>query len=651
MHPINEEIWMKDRPNNGVSRRIWKNIPLTMFILIGLMIISGGLYFSHLSDIGNSNEYYTAAVKSMLHSWSNFFFVAAEPGGSVTVDKPPLGLWVETAFAAVFGVSGVVTVLPNILSGIFSIPLLYCLVKKYFGEWGGISAAAVLTAMPVVYAVNRNNTIDGMLVFTLLLAAWAFIKATESGRLRYLLLGSGLVGLGFNIKSLEAFLPLPAFFALYILGAKAGWRKKLLSMTAAVGVLMIVSLAWVIAVDLTPTEQRPYVGSSSSNSEIDLLLGYNGINRLVGRVGADASSPQNSQMGNIPEPLPASPNRPSGQRPPPERSMNAAGMPPGGGTIAETGEKGFLRLFIPPLAKETSWFLPIALSGLIWMAIQGKITYPLSQNHHKGWILWGGWFLTCVIFFSVAGFFHAYYTIMMAIPAAAVAGGGLASAWNKIGKSKGLSILFLMTIFLTMVYQEILASQLIYARWWFYLPPVYLVIGLLLWLCQHFSFSPSGKIVLLLGICVIPFIWSVLTVINPVSSKLPAAYSGKNSSEMDRDFNPIGDPAVLEYLLANTQGIRYLVAVPHAMMGADLVLATGRPVLYMGGFSGSDPVVDATDLERMVANGDLRYIILEERGRNNLNVENWVQSNCSLLSGILFEHSGSLPISLYQCGK
>lgn len=72
-------------------------------------------------SIGDANAYYTAAVKSMLPSWRNFFFVAAEPGGSVTVDKPPLGFWIEAAFASILDVSGFSTSLPNILAGVFAI--------------------------------------------------------------------------------------------------------------------------------------------------------------------------------------------------------------------------------------------------------------------------------------------------------------------------------------------------------------------------------------------------------------------------------------------------------------------------------------------------------------------------------------------------
>ncbi|MGD9894157.1 MAG: hypothetical protein AB7R89_26025 [Dehalococcoidia bacterium] len=43
------------------------------------------------------------------------------------------------------------------------------------------------------------------------------------------------------------------------------------------------SLSWAVAVDLTPASARPYIGSSDSNSAIDLILGYNGLDRLLGR--------------------------------------------------------------------------------------------------------------------------------------------------------------------------------------------------------------------------------------------------------------------------------------------------------------------------------------------------------------------------------
>jgi 4-amino-4-deoxy-L-arabinose transferase-like glycosyltransferase len=193
-------------------------------ITLGLILaLAAGLRLVFLGELGFANHYYAAAIESMLQSWHNFFFLAAEPGGIVSVDKPPLGLWLQALSAAIFGVNGFGRLLPEILSGLMAVGLAFYLVRRWFGTPAGLAAAAALAVTPVVVAVDRNNTIDSELVLALLLSAWAFIKATETGRLRHLLLGAALVGLAFNIKMLAAFLPLPAFYALYLLGAKAGF--------------------------------------------------------------------------------------------------------------------------------------------------------------------------------------------------------------------------------------------------------------------------------------------------------------------------------------------------------------------------------------------------------------------------------------------
>ena len=241
---------------------------LPTLALLAIMILSATLHFWDIDSIGDSNAYYTAAVESMTQSWHNFFYAAAEPGGSVTVDKPPLGLQIETLSALLLGVSGFSTVLPNILAGIFSVPLLYHLVKKHFGTVAGLVAALVMATTPVVFAADRNNTQDGLLTFVLLLAAWAFIKAVETGKARWLFLGAVIVGLGFNIKMLQAYLPVPAFFALYFLGAKVGWLRKIGLTFAALAVMVAVSLSWALYVDTVPAAERPYIGSSNNNTVI-----------------------------------------------------------------------------------------------------------------------------------------------------------------------------------------------------------------------------------------------------------------------------------------------------------------------------------------------------------------------------------------------
>ena len=88
---------------------------------------------------------------------------------------------------------------------------------------------------------------------------------------------------------------------------------------------------------------------------------------------------------------------------------------------------------------------------------------------------------------------------------------------------------------------------------------------------------------------------------------------------------------LLDYLEANTQGMKYLVAVESSQVGARYVIATGRPVLYMGGFSGGDNVVSADDLAQMVADGDLRFVLFGVDGRNKQEISRWLQSSCTVV--------------------
>src|SRR5579885_2419034 len=250
--------------------------------LAAVLAVAAALNLIAISREGYANGYYAAAVRSMLQSWHNFFFVAFDPGGFVTIDKPPLGFWVQTASAKLFGFHGWSLLLPQALAGVLSVAVLFFIVRRRFGNVAALLAALALALTPISVATNRNNTIDSQLVLTSLLAAWATLKATERGSLRWLLLAMALVGLGFNIKTLEAFLVLPALILVYLVAAPVGWRRRILQLAAAGVVLLAVSLAWVVTVDLIPASQRPYVGSSQHNSELELALGYNGLQRLLG---------------------------------------------------------------------------------------------------------------------------------------------------------------------------------------------------------------------------------------------------------------------------------------------------------------------------------------------------------------------------------
>ena len=105
--------------NEGASLSREQGLRLLALVLI--VVLAAALRFANLEALGYVNHYYSAAVTSMLQSWHNFFFVAAEPGGSVSVDKPPVGLWLQAISAYFLGVNTLGVLLPELLAGILSV--------------------------------------------------------------------------------------------------------------------------------------------------------------------------------------------------------------------------------------------------------------------------------------------------------------------------------------------------------------------------------------------------------------------------------------------------------------------------------------------------------------------------------------------------
>src|SRR5262245_34288787 len=61
--------------------------------LVGAILVAVALNLRHLDQLSYANAYYAATVRRMLTTWRNFCFASFDPGGFVTVDKPPVGFW------------------------------------------------------------------------------------------------------------------------------------------------------------------------------------------------------------------------------------------------------------------------------------------------------------------------------------------------------------------------------------------------------------------------------------------------------------------------------------------------------------------------------------------------------------------------------
>src|SRR5215213_2616420 len=202
--------------SDSSTREMRGKVPGHLLLLSAVLALSAFLDLSRLTSEGYANVYYAATVKDMLTSWHKFFF-ASYDAGFVSADKPPLGFWIQATSAYLFGFHGWSILLPQALAGILSVALLYHLLSRSFGPVAGLLAALALALTPISVATNRHNNLESLLVLAVVLAAWVFILAVETGRLRWLVVGGLVMGLlGFNIKMLEAFLVLPAFYVLYL---------------------------------------------------------------------------------------------------------------------------------------------------------------------------------------------------------------------------------------------------------------------------------------------------------------------------------------------------------------------------------------------------------------------------------------------------
>src|SRR4051794_38206655 len=251
-------------------------------VLLGLAAI---LYLWGLSQNGWANDYYSAAVRSMSSSWHNFLYGSFDASGLMTVDKPPLALWVQALSARVFGFHPLSLLVPQALMGVASVVLIYDLTRRWFGRAGGAVAGLVLALTPMTVAISRHNNPDALLVLCCVAAVWFFVRALEDGRTRWLVLSGIAVGLGFETKMAVALMVVPGIAAAWLWLAPRGRVRALKQLVAGGAAMIVVGGAWPVLMWLTPASGRPWISGTTDNSIWSLIFGYNGLGRLDGQTG------------------------------------------------------------------------------------------------------------------------------------------------------------------------------------------------------------------------------------------------------------------------------------------------------------------------------------------------------------------------------
>lgn len=546
---------------------------------------------------GWANSFYSAAAQAGSQNWTAFLFGSSDAANSITVDKPPASIWVMALSVKMFGLNSWSILVPQALMGVASVSLLYLFVSRYFGRPAGLFAGAILATTPVATLMFRFNNPDALLVLLLVVATYAVARALEHERLRWILLAAAAVGLGFLAKSLQAFLVLPAFIAAVLVYSRRRWSMLLTSAVA----LVVTGGWWLVLVELWPADSRPYIGGSQTNSALELILGYNGLGRLTG-----------DETGSV-----------------------------GGGQGGGWGTPSWHRMFDADWAGQIGWLLPAAFAAIaiVWLLSSQRM-------HRVSTLLWGGWLVVTWSTFSFSqGIIHQYYAVALAPAIAALVAMATTVLWRRqavigLGVLLGGSAVYAGLLLLRADYDTLAWVVLAVGA----AAAVVLGLGDLLSLNVRRVLAGCLMAVSLIG----PLSFSLETASRVTSGSLPSAGPSLGASsgpgggmQMGRGGQNGGPGGLLDspdvsselvsVLSENAENYTWIAAGIGSQTAAGYQLATGYPVMAIGGFNGSDPSPTLEQFQQFVAEGRIHYFIsgggMGPGGNTSSEISAWVQEN------------------------
>jgi 4-amino-4-deoxy-L-arabinose transferase-like glycosyltransferase len=243
------------------------------------------------------------------------------------------------------------------------------------------------------------------------------------------------------------------------------------------------------------------------------------------------------------------------------------------------------------------------------------------------------WLLTHAVVFSFAsGIFHPYYAVAMAPAVAALVGAGVVDLWRLHARSLAGAAVGAIALAVTAWWgSQLLARTPDFAPGLGTAELALAAVGAVLLLVAAVLRRPRlpavalgvGLAAVLLG----PTAYAVATAGRaeqgaiPSSGPATAAAFGPAAGgvrfaggALPGGLGGSTSPALLTYLEQHQGSATWLVATSSANTADSIELATRRPVLAMGGFSGSDPAMTVSKLQQLVKSGRLRYVLVGAGG-------------------------------------
>ncbi|MDQ0031015.1 glycosyltransferase family 39 protein [Arthrobacter bambusae] len=584
--------------------------------LLALLALTSLLYVWGLDRNGWANSYYSAAAMAGSEDWTAFFYGSSDPGNAITVDKPPMSLWIMSLSVRIFGLNPWSILLPQALMGVLSVYLLYRMVQKRTDPATGLLAGLFFAVTPVATVMFRYNNPDALLTLLMIGAAYATLEAIDQGKLRWLLAAGACVGAGFLTKQLQVALILPAIALAYLVFARVSVLSRLLHLGAALLAAAAASGWWFMIAQLGDPARRPFIGGSRSNSIWELTLGYNGLDRLT---GTDASHELSGPGADLYQKL----------------------------------DPGIGRFLEPQFSAQFAWFLPLGVAG-VGIAILFLFRRNARPAQRCFLVLCAAWFVCSgTVLAMMTGIVHPYYAITTVPSLSCLAAFAATYLVRRLAR-RSVRLPSGLVLATCLILSYVTVSRSVSEFPW--LPPVLLSAGSLavaIVLLPPVKKQRQAMPVLLIGASILlgPAIWSVNTVLSPhVGAGVVAGPStlGIRSDNPDRAQLPPGTPAsftavmfgdlppqgVLGRIKASPASVRWAAAAVGSETAANYQLESSKPVLAVGGFDGTDPFPTLEQFQTMVHQGSVGSFVIQNlppltvEGRGeSARIVQWVENN------------------------
>ncbi len=435
-------------------------------------------------------------------------------------------------------------------------------------------------------------------------------------------------------------------------------------------VTAVVSLSWMLVVTAVPAHDRPYVDGSRNDSVFTQVFDYNGVARFE-HAGAYETS-----VG------PITPFLVVGLES--RTFLNAS---------TATIGRSWHRLLSGPLGRDTGWLVPAALlAGFAVVATRRR--QPRTDPVRAGCVLWGTWLLLHLAAFSDGAYLNSYYTAALAPAVAALCGIGLSAARRTrraavpavtspfaapevptfaapgpafappvagpvtrppsgwIGRA-----LLGVAVTGSAAYALTLIPTGAGARPWL-VPAVVATaavvdVGLLVSILRDRSLGGVGSlglVAVMLALLLVPSVASATVVADgfgPFDTPFePAAVSTVTGADVRRSQQRAALVAQRVEQLARAWHTPILFITDTSIVASAYILASGREVLPIGGFTGAIPSPTLRQIQLDIAFGQVRLAVVPVHPPGHDPRIVWIRTHCHTVS---IDPPAAVQFGVYDC--